>query len=206
MIQTIKSIVSRKSSDKSLLIQAIDSIYTDEWWMRGLIPAGKDRLIEVIVTSDGYNFSPIDLYKTIESNKSFFDTLMEEERGFQSTVKEVDSNMVEILNVYSLRTVEDECLMLALSKVLLNKVHIGAVAPLHLTKIRDLMEGHYEYIAKLDRVRILVKIQLIDYFYLALMKGDILKHIDSFLDDGLIKDLITQFVSLPIKREDGTII
>jgi hypothetical protein len=67
--------------------------------MRGLSPAGKDRLIEVIVTSDGYNFSPIDLYKTIESNKSFFDTLMEEERGFQSTVKEVDSNMVEILNV-----------------------------------------------------------------------------------------------------------
>ena len=52
------------------------------------------------------------------------------------------------------------------------------------------MEDHYEYIAKVDRVRILVKIELHDSFFLNTRKIDILSHIDSILDNGLIKDLI----------------
>lgn len=98
--------------------------------------------------------------------------------------------MDKIVNVYSLGTTEDAYLMLALSKVLLNIVHIGDEGPYHLTKIMDLMEDHYEYIAKLDHVRILVKIELHDSFFLNTRKTDILSHIDSILDNGLIKDLI----------------
>lgn len=168
--------------------------------MRGLSPKGKDRLLMAIVTCDEYEFDPIELYQIYENNYCFYDTAMEEERGFKSTVKEGDSN---IRNVYGLGRVEDEYIMLALSKLLLNKVHRGEMEPLHLTKLRDLMEDHYEYIGKLDCVRILVKIELDDSFYLAQMKTEILKHIDGILDDGFIKELITQLVTLPIRRIDG---
>ena len=63
--------------NNSLLIQAINSINTDECWIRGLSPKGKDRLKEIIITTGGYNFSLIDLSKISDGNKCLFDMLME---------------------------------------------------------------------------------------------------------------------------------
>jgi hypothetical protein len=179
---------------------------------RGMSPMGKDRLIAKIVSGEEYTFDPIDLHKTADRNWCYYYTIIEEERGIISTEKykktEFDYDKVDLVKVYSLGSYEDIYLMLALSKVLLNRVHIGDKGPpvLLYTKIRDFMEEHYSYIGELDRVRTLIKIELDYSFILNTRKTEILSHIDSILDDGLIKDLIKQVVSLPIKGNYGKII
>ena len=45
-----------------LLMQAIDSVYNDDWRVRGATSFIKDRLKEIIYTTGEYHFYPIDLY------------------------------------------------------------------------------------------------------------------------------------------------
>lgn len=186
---------SANSSDCVLLAEAIDSIYNDDWRVRGVLPFRKDRLLEQIITRGSYSFSPIDRFLLKKSD--FLDELvwMEESRGFISTECVMDHD--SWIHVYKCRHSTDSLLMLALSKVLLNTV-IGHEAPPNLTKLRDLMASHYDFIDNQHRVAKLVKIDLSPCMKTT-TKSRILA---CFMNDSRIKglpfNLLKQVVDLPI--------
>ncbi|YP_588396.1 hypothetical protein ZeamMp149 (mitochondrion) [Zea mays subsp. mays] len=105
-----------------LLMQAIDSVYNDDWRVRGATSFIKDRLKEIIYTTGEYHFYPIDLYhldKYYLKKENFLYQLvtmemeMEEDRGVLTT----ECVNGDDLHVYKCRFASDALLRVSKSVI-----------------------------------------------------------------------------------------
>lgn len=194
------SVYDKNHYDRNIvmLTSAIDSIYNEEWRVRGVLPFKKDYLLMHLLTNDYYAFEPLDYYqyKKSEIPGFLYELLVIESRNGYLWLNEWVHDGEDMIGVYKCRTAEDLLLIRGLSKVILNSMIVSDTSR-NLSRLSDLMTPHYDFLNRQHNVVKVINVDLIDCMnYLRV--SDILLRVDFFASRGLIFELIKQFLNLSI--------
>lgn len=185
-------------SNRVRLTSAIESIYNDEWRIRGVLPSRKNELQRELMLKDNFLLGPLDYfeYKRSDIPEFLYNMLLTEASlGYLWLIEWVDDD-VNMISVYKCRFEHDLLLLMALSKVILNTMIVYDDAR-NLSKLSDLKAQHYDLLNGLQNV---VKVYSIDLRSCMkhLSNSRILKHIDCSTSRGLVFNLVKQIIYLPI--------
>lgn len=184
--------------NRVLLTSAIDSIYNEEWRVRGVLPFRKDDLLMHLHTEEYYFFEPLDYYeyKRSEIPEFIYQMIDTESRNGYLWLNEWVQDGENMIGVYKCRTEKDLLLLWGLSKVILNTLIVYDTSR-NLSKFSDLMHEHYDFLSRQRNVSQLVNIDLggcMNYIKIS----DILMRIEFATSGGVVLNLIKQFLNIPI--------
>lgn len=135
------------------LISAIDSIYTEEWKVRGVLPFSMEYLQWEMMVKENYMFEGIDYSQYKKSDITYMHyemLLMEESLGYLWLI-EWDSDGVEMIGIYKCRKAEDLLLLMALSKVILSTMIVSEGHP-NISRLNELKDKHYAFLNRQQNV------------------------------------------------------
>lgn len=190
-------ITSCNDSNKVELLSAIDSIYNEEWRVRGVLPSRKENLQKELLVKDNILFGPIDYYQFQKSeiNDLFYSMLdMESRNGYLWKNEWVDDD-VNMIGVYTCRNPTDLFLMKALERVILREICYSYLAPIttNVSTLNDLKYKHYDFLNRQLNVVQLIMIDLTPCME-RLMNSRILKCFVTSKCKGVVFNLVKQII------------
>lgn len=178
------------NNNSVMLTSAIDSIYNKDWNVRGVTPFMKDQLLELVVR-EKYVFSPLQYFVLKKSDIPDFIyqiLIMESKRGYLWIDNSVDDKWIHLIKP---QNSTDLLLLMALSKVLLTLIDSNP----NVYKLDEYYHDYYlnrmQNVCRLYKIDLSQSIKCIDKF-------DVLENIQFIGLNGVVFNLIKDFVSLPI--------
>lgn len=193
---------SCNDDNKLKLLSAIESIYNDEWRVRGVLPFRKEGLQRQLLLKDNFLLGPIDYYHYKKSDipDFFYEMLFTEASLGNLWFQEwVDADGIKMIGVYKCREPTDLFLMCALSRVLLRRKSEGYIAPIttNVLTLNDLKCQHYAFLNRQQNVEKLIMIDLTPCMKQA-RNSRILKNFQNENSKGVVLNLVKQILYLSI--------
>ena len=193
--------MSFNHGNKVELISAIESIYNDEWRVRGVLPFKKEDLQNQLLVKENFCLDPIDYYQFKKSEIPDFlyvKLLTEASRGFIWLNEWVDDD-VNMIGLYQCRQPIDLFLMTALSRVLIKTIANAYMAPIttNVSTLNDLKCNHYQFLNRQQNVEKVFRIDLTPCMK-QVRKSRILKYYDNETCKGVFLNLVKQIIELSI--------
>lgn len=182
-----------------MLTSAIDTIYNDEWRVRGVLPFRKDNLQMDLLVKEDFILDPINYYQYKQSDipNLFYKMLLTEAKlGYIWLNEWVDSDGAHIIGVYNCRNPVDLLLLTALSRVIITTLFEYDDMP-HLFKFKDLKAQHYAFLNRQQNVVKVVKLEFRECMG-HILKSRIYHTLDIIPCQGILLKLIKQVIYLPV--------